>query len=129
MEDQIPIPRSYEEAVRHPLRLKERGRGILVSAFLTPGGILAVPDSVSDDQISAGGNGDSHRRMNYKTEATYACNTSTICGQSFSRTFRSGGAVCFLLVLYINVRRPQACVLSYKNRQPDIKPDINLQAV
>lgn len=36
-----------------PLRPKGRGKGIMVSAFLTPGGILAVPESISDGDILA----------------------------------------------------------------------------
>lgn len=36
-----------------PLRPKGRGKGIMVSAFLTPGGILAVPESITDAQILA----------------------------------------------------------------------------
>ena len=38
---------------KFPLLPKSRGKGIMVSAFLTPGGILAVPDSVSDGEILA----------------------------------------------------------------------------
>lgn len=34
-----------------PLLPKGRGKGIMVSAFLTPGGILKVPDSITDEEL------------------------------------------------------------------------------
>ncbi|RPA83521.1 hypothetical protein BJ508DRAFT_375057 [Ascobolus immersus RN42] len=34
-----------------PIEPKSRGKGIMVSCFLTPGGILRVPDSVSDAEL------------------------------------------------------------------------------
>ena len=34
-----------------PIRPKGRGKGIMVSGFLTPRGILAVPDAVSDQEL------------------------------------------------------------------------------
>lgn len=34
-----------------PIRPKGKGKGIMVSAFLTPGGILKVPDNISDREI------------------------------------------------------------------------------
>ena len=36
-----------------PLRPKGQGKGIMVSAFLTPGGILKIPDSIPDEEILA----------------------------------------------------------------------------
>ncbi len=33
------------------LRPKGRGKGIMVSGFLTPGGILRVPDDISDEEL------------------------------------------------------------------------------
>jgi hypothetical protein len=33
------------------LRPKGRGKGIMVSGFLTPGGILRVPDHISDEEL------------------------------------------------------------------------------
>jgi hypothetical protein len=38
---------------KQPLRPKTKGKGIMVSGFLTPGGILRVPDSVSDEELLA----------------------------------------------------------------------------
>jgi hypothetical protein len=34
-----------------PLRKKERGKGIMVSGFLTPGGRLAVPEHITDEML------------------------------------------------------------------------------
>lgn len=34
-----------------PIEPKNRGKGIMISAFLTPGGILRVPDSISNEQL------------------------------------------------------------------------------
>ena len=36
-----------------PLRPKGKGKGIMVSGFLTPGGILKVPARISDAQLLA----------------------------------------------------------------------------
>ena len=41
------------EKGKQPLRLKGRGKGIMVSGFLTPGGILQVPDELSDADLIA----------------------------------------------------------------------------
>jgi len=37
---------------KQPLRPKARGKGLMVSDFLTPGGRLAVPDTISDAELS-----------------------------------------------------------------------------
>ena len=36
-----------------PLRPKGRGKGLMVADFLTPGGRLAVPDAITDAQLTA----------------------------------------------------------------------------
>lgn len=41
----------WMEKGKTPLRPKGRGKGIMISEFLTPGGRLHVPDSVSDDEL------------------------------------------------------------------------------
>ncbi|KAA8912344.1 hypothetical protein FN846DRAFT_773401, partial [Sphaerosporella brunnea] len=41
----------WMENGKQPLRPKTKGKGIMVSAFLTPGGILKVPDTVSDAEL------------------------------------------------------------------------------
>jgi len=38
---------------KQPLRPKARGKGLMVSDFLTPGGRLAVPNTISDTEMSA----------------------------------------------------------------------------
>ena len=38
---------------KQPLRPKGRGKGLMVSDILTPGGRLAVPDAISDAQLTA----------------------------------------------------------------------------
>jgi hypothetical protein len=43
----------WMEDGKQPLRTKARGNGLMVSDFLTPGGRLAVPDTISDAELSA----------------------------------------------------------------------------
>ncbi len=43
----------WMENGKQPLRLKARGKGLMVSDFLTPGGRLAVPDAISDTELAA----------------------------------------------------------------------------
>ena len=43
----------WMEDGKQPLRPKARGKGLMVSDFLTPGGRLAVPDTISDAELSA----------------------------------------------------------------------------
>ena len=38
---------------QQPLRPKARGKGLMVSDFLTPGGRLAVPDTITDAELTA----------------------------------------------------------------------------
>jgi len=38
---------------KQPLRPKARGKGLMVSDFLTPGGRLTVPDAISDTEVTA----------------------------------------------------------------------------
>ena len=38
---------------KQPLRPKSRGKGIMVSGFLTPGGVLRVPDNIPDSELLA----------------------------------------------------------------------------
>ena len=45
--------RLWMEENEQPLRLKGKGKGIMVSAFPTPGGILKVPIHVSSGQLLA----------------------------------------------------------------------------
>lgn len=44
--------RLWMEEGKQPLRPKARGKGIMVSDFLTPGGRLELPDSISDEEIN-----------------------------------------------------------------------------
>ena len=37
--------------VRQPLKPKGKGKGIMVSGFLTPGGRLQVPDHIPDSEL------------------------------------------------------------------------------
>ena len=34
-----------------PIRQKGKGDGVMVSGFLTPGGLLKVPDHISDEEL------------------------------------------------------------------------------
>ena len=43
--------RLWSKGGEQPLRPKGKGKGIMVSGFLTPGGILRVPDHVSDTEL------------------------------------------------------------------------------
>jgi hypothetical protein len=43
--------RIWMEEGKNPLRPKARGQGIMVSGFLTPGGILRVPDHIPDAEL------------------------------------------------------------------------------
>ena len=43
--------RVWSQEGEQPLRPKGKGRGIMVSGFLTPGGILKVPEHISDAQL------------------------------------------------------------------------------
>ncbi|KAN0067115.1 hypothetical protein V8E54_014762 [Elaphomyces granulatus] len=45
--------RFWAKKGEQPLRPKGMGKGIMVSGFLTPGGILRVPDHVSDEELSS----------------------------------------------------------------------------
>lgn len=36
---------------QQPIRPKAKGKGIMVSRFLTPGGCLKVPDDVPDSEL------------------------------------------------------------------------------
>ena len=42
---------TWTEDGKQPIRPKGRGKGIMVSGFLTPGGILKVPDNVSNEDL------------------------------------------------------------------------------
>ena len=44
--------RLWMEDGKQPLRPKARGKGLMVSDFLTPGGRLAVPDTISDTELA-----------------------------------------------------------------------------
>lgn len=41
----------WKEEGKNPIRPKNRGKGIMVSAFCTPGGILRIPDGVSNAEL------------------------------------------------------------------------------
>lgn len=41
----------WMEDGKQPLRPKARGKGLMISDFLTPGGRLAVPDAISDTEL------------------------------------------------------------------------------
>ena len=41
--------KTWKEEGKQPLRAKSRGKGIMVSGFLTPGGRLRVPDTISNE--------------------------------------------------------------------------------
>ncbi|RPA99707.1 hypothetical protein L873DRAFT_1767021 [Choiromyces venosus 120613-1] len=43
--------RTWKEDGKQPLRAKSRGKGIMVSGFLTPGGRLKVPDTISNEEL------------------------------------------------------------------------------
>ncbi|KAG0632761.1 hypothetical protein HOY80DRAFT_1113696, partial [Tuber brumale] len=43
--------KTWKEEGKQPLRAKSRGKGIMVSGFLTPGGRLKVPDTVSNEEL------------------------------------------------------------------------------
>lgn len=43
----------WMEDGKQPLRPKARGKGLMVSDFLTPGGRLAVPDTISEVELAA----------------------------------------------------------------------------
>ena len=45
--------RLWAESGKQPLRPKSKGKGIMVSGFLTPGGILRIPDTISDAELLA----------------------------------------------------------------------------
>jgi len=45
--------RIWAENGKQPLRPKSKGKGIMVSAFLTPGGILKIPDNISNAELLA----------------------------------------------------------------------------
>jgi hypothetical protein len=42
----------WMEDGKQPLRPKARGKGLMISDFLTPGGRLAVPDAISDTELT-----------------------------------------------------------------------------
>lgn len=41
----------WMEKGKPPIRPKGRGKGIMVSGFLTPGGVLSIPESISDAEL------------------------------------------------------------------------------
>lgn len=41
----------WMENGKQPIRPKGRGKGIMVSGFLTPGGVLSIPESISDAEL------------------------------------------------------------------------------
>lgn len=41
----------WMEEGKPPIRPKGRGKGIMVSGFLTPGGLLSIPESISDAEL------------------------------------------------------------------------------
>jgi hypothetical protein len=53
----------WMEDGKQPLRPKARGKGLMISDFLTPGGRLAVPDTISDTELEA-----RHLPRRYATE-------------------------------------------------------------
>ncbi|KAG0129720.1 hypothetical protein HOY82DRAFT_610318 [Tuber indicum] len=43
--------RTWKEEGKQPLRAKAKGKGIIASGFLTPGGRLRVPDTISNEEL------------------------------------------------------------------------------
>lgn len=43
--------KAWREKGKPKLKAKGRGRGIMASAFLTPGGILRVPDHITNEEL------------------------------------------------------------------------------